>query len=163
MRKFLSTTAGATFNECNPNFTICVRKDCVELIVKLNKGVYAIVNMRYADKEHIMLSASWGRFFKRFAIPTVLLPRIKATCPKLYQLLTHGLDNFMMVHDAEIKKMCIGSILSRTSSSSLICQIDDELVEAVFDMVNTIVSVYREIKDNPPFPAWKDRLDEVWQ
>ena len=32
MRKFLSSTAGASFNQELPGETICVRKDCVELI-----------------------------------------------------------------------------------------------------------------------------------
>ena len=36
MRKFLSSTAGASFNQEVGKQTICVRKDCVELIYKVN-------------------------------------------------------------------------------------------------------------------------------
>ena len=69
----------------------------------------------------------------------------------------------MMVHDVKTDEMCIGTILSKKSSDSLFCQIDDELIDTVFNMVNTIAAVYHEIEENPPFPAWKDGLDEVWQ
>ena len=40
MRKFLSSTAGATFNQETPNFTVNVRKDCLELVCKVNRGMY---------------------------------------------------------------------------------------------------------------------------
>lgn len=53
MRKLLSKTAGATFNEERPNLTLCVRKDCIEFIYKGNPGVYIIVNMIGASDDEI--------------------------------------------------------------------------------------------------------------
>lgn len=32
MRRLFSNKAGATFNECLPDQTLCIRKDCIELI-----------------------------------------------------------------------------------------------------------------------------------
>ena len=29
-------------------------------------------------------------------------------------------------------------------------------------LANKCLTMYMEIHDNPPFPAWKDGLDEVW-
>ena len=45
MRKFLSSMAGASFNQELPTQTVCVRKDCVELIYKVKPSVYVIVSM----------------------------------------------------------------------------------------------------------------------
>lgn len=45
MRKFLSSTAWASFNQELPGQTVCVRKDCVELIYKVKPSVYVIVSM----------------------------------------------------------------------------------------------------------------------
>lgn len=42
MRKFLSSTAGASFNQEVATQTICVRKDCVELIYKVKPSVYGV-------------------------------------------------------------------------------------------------------------------------
>lgn len=63
MRKFLSTKAGATFNTSSPDFTINVRKDEIELIIKAEKGCYAIINMLPVEKDHVLLFANWGDYF----------------------------------------------------------------------------------------------------
>ena len=48
MRRLFSNKTGATFNENLPTTTINVRKDCVELISKVDSGVYAITNLKSA-------------------------------------------------------------------------------------------------------------------
>ena len=45
MRKFLSSSAGASFHEETPNLTLCVRKECIEIITKVQPAVYAIICM----------------------------------------------------------------------------------------------------------------------
>lgn len=49
MRKFLSSTAGASFNQEVATQTICVRKDCVELIYKVKPSVYVVVSMLHVS------------------------------------------------------------------------------------------------------------------
>ena len=39
MRRLFSDKAGATFNENLPSVTVNVRKDCVELVSKVDKGL----------------------------------------------------------------------------------------------------------------------------
>ena len=57
MRKFLSSTAGASFNQEVATQTICVRKDCVELIYKVKPSVYVVVSMLHvSDDEAMMLT-----------------------------------------------------------------------------------------------------------
>ena len=48
MRRLFSNKPGATFNENLPTTTINVRKDCIELISKVDSGVYAITNLESA-------------------------------------------------------------------------------------------------------------------
>lgn len=80
MRKFLSSTEGATFNQEMPGETICVRKDCVEVPSKV-------------------------------AI-------LECITPEMFSK---------------------GRLLA-----------------------NKCLKMYPELLKNPPFPAWKDGLDEVW-
>ena len=69
MPKFLSSTAGASFNQELPTQTVCVRKDCVELVSKVDKGVYAITNLVSAGNGQMRIIANWGRFFDRVQNP----------------------------------------------------------------------------------------------
>ena len=55
MRKFLSSTAGASFNQELPTQTVCVRKDCVELIYKVKPSVYVIVSLLHVGDNEAML------------------------------------------------------------------------------------------------------------
>ena len=54
MRKFLSSTAGATFNQKLATQTLCVRKDCVELIYKVKPSVYVIVSLHYVGDSEVI-------------------------------------------------------------------------------------------------------------
>ena len=66
MRKFLSSTAGATFNQEVATQTICVRKDCVELIYKVKPSVYVVVSMVHVSDGEGMLFVNWAHYFDRF-------------------------------------------------------------------------------------------------
>ena len=88
MRKFLSSTAGATFNQEVANETICVRKDCVELIYKVKPSVYVIVSMLHVGDSEAMLFMNWANYFDRLANPHVQMPRIEKCCPTLYAVMT---------------------------------------------------------------------------
>ena len=99
MRKFLSSTAGATFNQKLATQTLCVRKDCVELIYKVKPSVYVIVSLHYVGDSEVMLfvrsafgtlgsSKNWRRYFDRLQNPQVQMPRIEQNCPTLYAVMT---------------------------------------------------------------------------
>ena len=100
MRKFLSSTAGASFNQEVGKQTICVRKDCVELIYKVKPSVYVIVSMlhindgvsmlfvRSALGTLLCLSKNWAHYFDRLQNQQVQMPRIKKCCPMLYAVMT---------------------------------------------------------------------------
>ena len=75
MRKFLSSTAGATFHEETPTFTINVRKEALELIYKLAPSWYVIVNAVRMTKDEILLFCEWGHFFDRMKNLSVQMPR----------------------------------------------------------------------------------------
>ncbi len=84
LRKLFSDKAGASFNQELANETICVRKDCVELIYKVKPSVYVIVSMLHVREGEAMLFVNWGRYFDRLQNPQVQMPRIEKNCPTLY-------------------------------------------------------------------------------
>lgn len=144
-----------------PSNTVCVRKDCLELICKVDMGVYSITNVIPLDNGQMMLIANWGRYFNRLQNPAVQLPRCKATCPTLYKLLTNSLDGINLAKKKGETAYSVYRLAPMTGEIPLL-SITKELFEINSDFVNTMIGICNEISNNPPFPAWKDGLDELW-
>lgn len=161
MRRLFSNKAGATFNENLPSTTLCVRKDCVELVSKVARGVYAITNIVPAGKGQMWLIANWGRFFDRIQNPEVQLPRCKATCPTLYKLLTDSLDGIKIVKKEGESDYSVCRMVPMTGLVPLL-SITKEVLDSNRDFVNTMIDICSELSKNPPFPGWKDGLNELW-
>ena len=166
MRKFLSKTAGATFNQERPNLTIAVRKDCLEFIFKGSPGVYMIVNMINISDDEILLFANWGTYFNRIQNPQVQMPRLEKTCPKLFAaFFDEGNDDIKHIRlgnqkNGEMEGFSI-SLPGSPDKSILEC-VTPETVAAVEKLVDANLKFYHELYQNPPFPAWKDGLKELW-
>lgn len=162
MRKFLSSTAGATFHEETPTFTINVRKEAIELIYKLAPSWYVIVNAVRMTKDEILLFCEWGHFFDRMKNLSVQMPRIEKNCPTLYGILKgKDADGVIDMYD-HADSHVFGYRIPAPNDRAMIECITHEVVEKGLKLANKNLKVYRELFDNPPFPAWKDGLDEVW-
>jgi len=100
MRKVLSSTAGATFHEETPTFTINVKKEMIELIYKLAPSWYVIVNVFHASEKELMLCCEWGHYYDRLKNPAVQMPKIEKNCPTLYGILVgKDPDNVVDMYD----------------------------------------------------------------
>ena len=165
MRKFLSSTAGASFNEELPTQTLCVRKDCVELIYKVKPSVYVIVSMQHISATEAMLFVNWGRYYDRLQNPQVQMPRIEKNCPVLYAVMT-GDDP-----DGVYECSCSNSgaeyhgFALKVDIPAKVALLEC-ITPALFDkgrlLANKALKMYMELYNNPPFPAWKDGLDVLW-
>lgn len=161
MRRLFSDKAGATFNEQLPTVTINVRKDCVELVSKVDRGVYAVTNLVSAGNGQMRIVANWGHFFDRIKNPEVQLHRCKATCPTLYRLLTDSLDGFTLAKKKGESDYSVFRLVPMAGVIPLL-SITKEVLGINKDFVNTLINICNELSDNPPFPGWKDGLNELW-
>lgn len=167
MRKFLSKSAGATFNEETPTVTICVRKTCIEIVFKLNKALYAIVNVMHTAEDEVMLAINWDKYFQRIQNPDVQLPKVKKCCPKLYHALEvakEGEVQSLKIFDSADNKDidAFGVIVSVPANKPLISLITPELRQTARMLAQEGLNMYNELYSNPPFPAWKPGLKELW-
>ncbi len=165
LKKFLSSTAGASFNQELPTQTICVRKDCVELIYKVKPSVYVIVSMLHVSDGEAMLFVNWSRYFDRLQNPQVQMPRIEKNCPTLYAVMTG--DDPDDVYKCDCKPdgtMYHGFSLKVEipSKVALLECITPEIFTKGRLLANKCLKMYLELQKNPPFPAWKDGLNELW-
>lgn len=166
MRKLLSTTAGATFSEEMPNLTLCVRKECIEFIYKARPAVYVIVSMICISRDETILFANWDGYFNRIQNPQVQIPKLKQCCPTLYStMFDTGDDPIKFVKIAKgVESKLEGFAITLPSSpdKALIEMISPEVISSVVQLVDRNLKLYNELYKNPPFPAWKPGLDELW-
>lgn len=165
MRKFLSNTAGATFNKELPSETICVRKDCVELIFKVQPSVYVIVSMLHIKDGEAMLFVNWARYFDRLRNEQVQLPKIEKNCPTLYAVMTRddpdGVYECNCSPDGTMYHGFALNVKVPYKLAILEC-ISPEMFSKGRLLANKCLKMHSELLKNPPFPAWKDGLDELW-
>ena len=165
MRKVYSSTAGATFHQETPNITFCFRKDCIEAIFKMSPGEYIIINMTHTRDGHLLLFTNWGTYFDCLKNPAVQMPRIEKNCPTLYKVMTGtDSDNVReMTFGAKGHEMHgLGLNIKSDVKTPIMMELNKEIMQALYNLANKVATICRELYDNPPFPGWRDDLDEIW-
>jgi len=165
MRKFFSSAAGASFNCELPNETICVRKDCIELIYKVKPSVYVIVSILHGSNEEMTLFVNWALYLDRINNPAIQMPMIEKNCPTLYTVLMG--DDPDGVHECKCSfhgTMYNGFLLKvkKPFKAAVLECITPEMFSNGRLLANKCLNMYNELQVNPPFPAWKDGLKELW-
>lgn len=93
MRKFLTTSASATFFG-NSLYTARIMKDHLEYIVRNQPGMYGVVLVLPAAKDEVRVICNWGDYFEKrlqqHANPSAVLDRIASKCPSAPELLRDG-------------------------------------------------------------------------
>lgn len=161
MRKVYSTTAGATFHQETPHLTFCFRKECIEAIFKMSPGEYLIINMTHTRDGHLLLFTNWGTYFNRLQNPAVQMPMIKKNCPTLYKVMTG--DDPDHVREMDFGGMHgLGISLKSELKLPIMVELNKEIMTALQALANKVPTICQELYNTPPFPAWKDGLDELW-
>ena len=89
------------------------------------------------------------------------MPRCKATCPTLYKLLTDSLNGIKIVKKEGESDYSVCRLVPMTGLVPLL-SITTEVLDINRDFVNTMIDICSELSKNPPFPGWKDGLNELW-
>ena len=161
MRKVYSTTAGATFHQETPHLTFCFRKECIEAIFKMSPGEYLIINMTHTLDGHLLLFTNWGTYFNRLQNPAVQMPMIKKNCPTLYKVMTG--DDPDYVREMKFGDMHgLGISLKSEVKLPIMVELNKDIMTALQTLANKVPTICQELYDTPPFPGWRDGLDEIW-
>ena len=81
MRKVLDTKAGAAFHEEMNSVTLCIRKECIELIYKLKPGRFMIINLVRSENNEVLLMANWETFSTVCRIQTCKFLKLSSAAP----------------------------------------------------------------------------------
>lgn len=165
MRTFISKTSGATFfNGCS--YTFNIRKDSVEYIFKLDsRGWYIILNLIRVSGGWA-IAAHWGDFFHRVfnhKEPLKLMAMLKRPCPTLYQIFTDPTSKYKIGKSGtDTGTIVIHHLPKHLGNQAFHTLIgNEELLDAAEDMAEFTLGLFHEIRNNIPFPAWKEALNTL--
>ena len=137
----------------------------MELIFKVKPAVYVIISMSHSKEGKVMLLANWDRYFERIKNPQVQMPQLKKCCPTVYAMLSgedpDGVREYEVFSRTDYAHGFAIEVDVPSNLPVIRC-IDKSVCDAALLLVNKSLKMYNELFKNPPFPAWKIGLDELW-
>ncbi len=170
MRKFLTTSASATFFG-NSLYTARIMKDHLEYIVRNQPGMYGVVLVLPAAKDEVRVICNWGDYFEKrlqqHANPSAVLDRIASKCPKVVHMMTGDapIAQVSLQFDDGEWLHCIGMELKLQAPFRNAFDLlgNKDIEAAVCKVYNYSIGIYAEIQKCCPIPGWVKGLEEVWQ
>ena len=168
---FLSSTTKAQFyGDCQTTFL--VRKDCVCIIYKVNRGVYLTVEVHQRSGGRLLLACAWGEFFerlKRMRNREEVLRKLKRSCPRCANIFTNTVAphfSYLGAHSTDsgtglkagyvVKEITLHS--TAKGALPLAEMVSDKVVEAAVELMKYNLELQVEIEEKCPFPQWKHDL-----
>ena len=94
------------------------------------------------------------------------MPRVEKNCPTLYGILADkdpdGLFNMFSGSKDAPDYSFFGYKIPAPNDEVMLECITHEVIKKGLKQANKNLQVYWELFENPPFPAWKDGLKDVW-
>ncbi len=155
---FLQSKVNASFYG-GSNLTFVVRQSSVQVIMKLDRGVYGVVEVSAADDNHVMVLCSWNDFFKKHLTnPDHQLSKFYTLCPKLGQALC-GESDISFIREPF---NAFGMLVPFTHGRYPTMFLSDEIIDAAQKVLQFNLDIRHEIYTKIPFPQWKHDLCEMF-
>lgn len=95
------------------------------------------------------------------------LPKIEKCCPVLYELLTggdkDGITEMEFGASAEDADHGFGLEVALPGNLPLLLCLTPSLINKADSLRHKMLTVYNELVKNPPFPAWKSGIEDIWE
>jgi hypothetical protein len=161
---FISKRTSAQFyNESQ--MTFLVRKECVDIIFKIKRGLYLTVSVCSLSENRLLLACPWGDFWNRLIKMRnreEVLTRLRRSCPLASNIFTNKVSPHFAYLDNERKE---GAVVLEMKAPVLTNSISDYLHEAVvkkaIELMNYNLNLYVELEEKCPFSAWKQDLENI--
>ena len=173
MKAYLSKKAGATFYG-GSKYTVVYHASDFEIICKLEDHTGKVLGyehfyMTFGGKDEIVIYANWDNFLRHLdSIKDMrhFISMMKRPCPQFHSLLLeeHPSDIYVMqLSDYDMK--VIGKSIRTdfpADYAPMALPFRNDIVKAVVQLSNDLISLYQEIENNCPLPLWKERLQDLW-
>ena len=95
-----------------------------------------------------------------------VLISVEKCCPTLYGIFKgtdpDGVFDMFSGDRDQTESHVFGFRIKAPNDGPMVECITHDVVKAGLKLANKNLKVYRELFENPPFPAWKDGLKELW-
>ena len=95
------------------------------------------------------------------------MPKVEKCCPVLFEVLTgddkDGIGEMYLGMSKEDAEHGFGLEVALPDKLSLLLCLTPSVINKAGIMKNKMLTIYNELVKNPPFPAWKAGLEEVWE
>lgn len=159
---FISNRTKASFYN-NSQITFLVEKDCVDIIFKVQKGVYLTVQVYSLSEGRLLLACPWGEFWnrlKQMRNREEVLAKLKKACPLAANIFTNSVAPHFAYTDTEQK---MGSVVvemkAPAQTNSIADYLHEKVVEKAAELMKYNLNLYVELEEKCPFPQWKEDLD----
>ena len=159
---FINNRCKAQFYN-NSQVTFYVRKECVDIIFKIRKGVYLTVSVHSLSDDRLLLACDWGNFWNRLKY----IPNYKHVIAKLEKACPLTVDLFLKtsgIHFAYIdKEQQVGAIVIEMRAPIISGNVSDylhkEVIEKAMVLMKFNLNLLVEMEENCPFQQWKIDLE----
>lgn len=162
---FISKRTSAQFyNESQ--MTFLVRKECVDIIFKIKRGVYLTVSVYSLSDSRLLLACSWDGFWNRLKSMRNredVLARLKKVCPLAANIFTNTVaPHFVYLDKDEKEGAIVIEMKAPVQRSSIADYLHEKVVEKAIELMGYNLNLYSELEEKCPFPAWRQDLEGLY-
>ena len=161
---FLSNRTKAQFYG-GGQMTFLVQKDHVDIIFKVNKGVYLTVEVYSLSEGRLLLACAWGEFLnrlKRMRNREEVLAKLKKACPLAANIFTNTVAPHFAYTDTEQKMdAVVVEMKAPPQTNSIADYLHEKVVEKAMELMKNNLNLYVELDEKCLFAQWKSDLKNM--
>lgn len=161
---FISCSCKAQFYN-GSHVTFLVRKECVDIIFKIRRGVYLTVSAFSLSDGRLLLACVWEEFWNRLRSMrnrNDVLKKLKGSCPLAVEIFLKTTGMHFAYIDNEQK---VGAVVLEMNAPVQTNSISDflhlDVVDKAMELMQYNLNLLVELEDNCPFPLWKTDLEQL--
>lgn len=161
---FLSNRTKAQFYN-DSQMTFLVQKDHVDIIFKVNKGVYLTVEVYSLSEGRLLLACTWGEFWnrlKRMRNREEVLAKLKKACPLAANIFTNMVaPHFAFIDTEQNVGAVVVEMKAPAQTNSIADYLHEKVVEKAMELMKYNLNLYVELDEKCPFAQWKSDLKNM--
>ena len=161
---FISNRTKARFYN-NSQITFLVEKDCVDIIFKVQKGVYLTVQVYSLAEGRLLLACPWGEFWnrlKRMRNREEVLAKLKKACPLAANIFTNQVaPHFAYINNELTQGAVVVEMKAPAQTNNIADYLHEKVVEKAMELMKYNLNLYVELDEKCPFAQWKSDLKNM--
>ena len=156
---FLQPKSPASFYG-GSNLTVALRQDRAQVIMKIDRGIYALVDVIATDEHHVMVMCQWGGFMtKHLTNPEQQIAKFYDACPELRKALTGASDIDFIQSPTD----GFGKEMPMKHRKYIFCSFfAEEVIDMAREVMQRNLIIYHEVVTKIPFPQWRHDIKDFF-